>query len=693
MAAHEKFRFKDKLALREKVEKLGLDIPFADDVSPLLEKPEVSGRNLPNRLVVLPMEGADAASEDGTPGELTFRRYRRFAAGGSGTIWFEATAVTEDGRSNPRQLMLTGGNLRVFRRLVEETRDAARTEWGAFHNPLLILQLTHSGRFSKPSGKPAPVICHRSPLLDALHGLPDDYPILPDGELERLQEKYVAAAALAAEAGFDGVDIKACHGYLVSELLASFTRGESRYGGSFENRTRFLREVFAAVRRRIPGLIVTTRLNAYDSIPYPHGFGVDRETPARFDLTEPKSLIRGLRTEGLGLLAISAGVPYYKPFYGRPFDIPVQGAGVPDEHPLEGVSRLLAIASDLQAEFPGLAVVGSGYSWLRRFFPNVAAAVVKSGRATLIGQGRGAIAYPDSARDLVEKASLSAGKVCTTCSLCSLMLRQGGPAGCAVRDRGTYGPKAAGAGTGARRAAGPAKAGSRGAALILDMDGVLVDNIRFHVGAWEKFARRHGIAFDEEIFKKRFFGRTNEAILTGLFQREFSRREAAEYAGEKEALYREYYKNEIRPARGLPRLLEELKSMGVSLAVATAGPRANLDFALDGTRTRRYFDALVDGDSVAHGKPSPDIYLKAAALLKIPPGNCAAVEDSFPGIQSAFSAGMKVIAITTTHPRDGLGGADLVIDSFEELAAHTILELIKERRPRTGKKPSGKHMK
>ncbi|HOI44336.1 MAG TPA: HAD-IA family hydrolase [Candidatus Aminicenantes bacterium] len=680
MAFHEKFRFEDKIALREKIEELGLDIPFADDVSPLLEKPKVSGRELPNRLAVLPMEGADAGPEEGSPGELTFRRYRRFAAGGSGTIWFEATAVTEDGRSNPHQLMLTGGNLGVFKRLVEETRNAARTEWGASHDPLLILQLTHSGRFSKPLGKPAPVVCHRSPALDALQCLPGDHPLLSDGELERLQEKYVAAAALAAEAGFDGVDIKACHGYLVSELLASFTRGGSRYGGSLENRARFLREVFAAVRRRIPELIVTTRLNAYDSIPYPHGFGVDKETPSKVDLTEPKALIRELRTSGLELLAISAGIPYYKPFYGRPFDVPIRGAGIPDEHPLEGVSRLLAIAADLQAEFPGLAVVGSGYSWLRRFFPNVAAAVVTSGGATLIGLGRGAIAYPDFARDLAEKGSLSGGKVCTTCSLCSMMLRRGGPVGCGVRDREIYGPKAAGDGTVAR---GTATAGRRGVALILDMDGVLIDNIRFHVRAWEKFARRHGIAFDEEVFKKRFFGRTNEAILAGLFQRGFSHLEVAEYAGEKEALYRELYKNEIQPARGLTRLLEELKLRGVSLAVATAGPRANLDFALDGTSARRYFDALVDGDSVAQGKPSPDIYLKAAALLEIPPRNCAAVEDSFPGIQSAVSAGMKVIAITTTHPGDDLGGADLVIDSFEELTAHSILELVEERMPRT----------
>ena len=184
------------------------------------------------------MEGFDAAP-DGSPQELTFRRYRRYAAGGAGLIWFEATAILHEARSNPAQLYLHRGNVDVYRRLVEETRRAAREAFG--REPILIVQLTHSGRYSKPAGVPVPLIAHHSAVLDPLHKLPADYPLVTDDYLDRLQDTYVEAARLAAEAGFDGVDIKSCHRYLLSELLASFTR-EGKYGGSFENRTRMLRE-------------------------------------------------------------------------------------------------------------------------------------------------------------------------------------------------------------------------------------------------------------------------------------------------------------------------------------------------------------------------------------------------------------------------------------------------------------------
>lgn len=433
MAPHEKFAFRGQAELLAKAEELGLDIPFSDDTSVLLEPATVADRLLANRLAVLPMEGADA-SPDGAPTEWTSRRYEKYAAGGSGIIWFEATAVRRDGRSNPHQLMLTDETEDAFKKLIARTRAAAAREWGPDHEPLLVLQLTHSGRFSKPEGKAEPLIVQRSPILDSLQGLPADYPVLTDEALGEIQDDFFNAADLAASAGFDAVDIKACHGYLVSELLASFTRTGSRYGGSFENRSRFLLETIRRIRQEVPRLLLTSRLSTSDMIPFPYGFGMDpnrRQTPS---LKDTKKLLAHLEKEGVRFLALSMGVPAWKTHFGRPFDRPVPGWAVPDEHPLEGVARHLSFAGELQRGFPRMAVVGPGYSWLRRFFPNVGAAMVRSGNTAVIGQGRGALAYPDFPRDLVEKGRLNSRKVCTTCSLCSHLLRQQKRVGCVLRD-------------------------------------------------------------------------------------------------------------------------------------------------------------------------------------------------------------------------------------------------------------------
>ncbi|OGD21344.1 MAG: hypothetical protein A2Y70_01370 [Candidatus Aminicenantes bacterium RBG_13_64_14] len=438
MAAHAKFRLRTAEELRDEASRLGLEIPYEEKTSVLLEKASVAGRSVPNRLAVLPMEGADAEA-DGAPSEWTFRRYRRYAAGGSGLIWCEATAVRRDGRSNPGQLMLTEKTLDGFGKLADEVRGAAKKEWGPAHRPLLVLQLTHSGRFSKPEGTPNPMIVQHNPYLDPLHGLPADYPLVSDGELEEVRDELVAAAELAAAAGFDGVDVKACHGYLVAETLAAFNRTESRYGGPFENRTRLLLETVRLIRQEAPGLLVTCRISAADTVPFPFGFGMDPEAPETIDLTETKALVSLLARAGVGFLSVSLGIPYWKPHFGRPFDEPVPGGKPPKEHPLEGVARHLRIASELQRSSPGTALVGAGYSWLRTFGPGVGAAMVASGRTAVVGLGRGALAYPDFAKDLAARGRLDPRKVCTTCSLCSHLLRQGRRTGCAVRDAEVYG--------------------------------------------------------------------------------------------------------------------------------------------------------------------------------------------------------------------------------------------------------------
>jgi|YelNatPaOPRAMG01_1025707.scaffolds.fasta_scaffold00008_44 NADPH-dependent glutamate synthase beta subunit-like oxidoreductase/2,4-dienoyl-CoA reductase-like NADH-dependent reductase (Old Yellow Enzyme family) len=436
MAQHERFRFPTVQDLLRKAREVGVELPVSERIELLFQPVEIGGRKLANRMAVHPMEGFDA-DETGGPSELTFRRYRRYAEGGSALIWFEATAVVPEARSNPRQLHLHRGNVDRFKRLVEETRSRAYNAQDLF----LVLQLTHSGRYSKPEGKPKPIIAHHSPILDAQHGLPPDYPLITDDELDRLQERFVEAAQLAQEAGFDAVDIKACHRYLVSELLASFTREKSRYGGSFENRTRFLRETAARIREEVPDILVTSRLSLYDAHPYPYGWGVSQGPEPTPDLSEPKQLIRELRQIGYTVLNATAGNPYYNPHVNRPYDFPTVGLATPPEHPLEGVARLINLAGEIQREFPDLLVVGSGYSWLRHFMPYIAAGVLERRMASLIGQGRGAFAYPDSVRDLLAKGKMDPHKVCVTCSACSQIMRDGGRTGCVVRDNAVYGPE------------------------------------------------------------------------------------------------------------------------------------------------------------------------------------------------------------------------------------------------------------
>jgi 2,4-dienoyl-CoA reductase (NADPH2) len=434
---HERFRFKDRDDLERKIAELGLDIPLSDDIAVLFTPVRIGDRSLPNRLVVHPMEGADA-SPSGSPSDLTFRRYRRFAEGGASMIWFEAAAVTGEGRSNPRQLQVGPETTAGLKKLVEETRRTAEIKFGPGHGMFLVLQLTHSGRFSKPGGTPRPVITHHSPFLDDRFGLPPDYPLITDEALDALQEAYVSAADAASRAGFDAVDVKACHGYLVSELLASFTRAGSRYGGPLDNRVRFLVETAEKIRTRVPGIVVTSRMSVYDALPYPYGFGVDRNDPERFDLSEPVDLIEILKNRGVPLLSIACGIPAHAPHFGRPYDKPPIGQEHPDEHPLAGVARLLGLTGEIQKAFPSLAVVGAGYSWLRQFFPYAAAAAVRTGKAALIGLGRESLAYPDWPNALAEEGILDPAMVCLACSKCSLMLREGSRVGCPVRDADFY---------------------------------------------------------------------------------------------------------------------------------------------------------------------------------------------------------------------------------------------------------------
>jgi len=426
---------------------LNVCVEAMEDVSVLSEPVEAGGLVMPNSLAIHPMEGQDG-DELGAPGELTYRRYERFGAGGAGLIWAEAISVVPEGRANPRQLWLHKDNVGSFADLVKRTKESARLSESG-HEPVVVAQLTHSGRYSSPDGVRRPLMCRRSTRGDdfeqmgegkARREVSENGQVVTDEYLDRLVDTYVEAGGLAFAAGFDAVDVKSCHGYLVSELLACYDR-KGKYGGSFENRVRFLVDVIDRIGVELgKDKAVVTRLGVYDAVPYPFGWCVDRHDYRKADLTEAKKLIGLLLERGVRLINISIANPHTRPHYGRPYNRPAAGGYEQPEHPLAGVVRLIDLAGRVQKEFDDLVVVGTGYSWLGALMANVAAASKAKGLAKIIGVGRMAFAYPDFARDIVFRGRLDRGKVCVACSRCSQIMLDGGQVGCVVRDGEVYRP-------------------------------------------------------------------------------------------------------------------------------------------------------------------------------------------------------------------------------------------------------------
>lgn len=413
---------------------LGTALPFSNDVSVLGKDYKLGVKTVPNRLVCQAMEGCDG-TPGGEPDVLTRRRYERFATGGAGLIWFEATAVMEEGRANPRQLYINENNIDAFKRQVEEIKNTAFKENG--YEPLVIMQATHSGRYSKPNGVPAPIIAYNNPIFEKENPV-DKSRIATDEYLDSVKEALVNGALLAQKAGFDGVDIKCCHRYLNSELLSAFKR-EGKYGGCFENRTRLLREsVKGAIENCSKDFIVSSRLNVYDGFPYPYGFGVSENGGTEFDITEPDRLIKELRSYGVKLLNITMGNPYFNPHVNRPY---VSGGYEPPEHPLQGVARVLKGIEKLKSLNPEMAIICSAISYLGVAAPNVVSAFIQKGGFDFAGFGRTIFAYPQFAKDIIKNGSMDKNKICICCSKCTEIMRtSGGTPGCVIRDKEVYLP-------------------------------------------------------------------------------------------------------------------------------------------------------------------------------------------------------------------------------------------------------------
>ena len=280
---------------------------------------------------------------------------------------------------------------------------------------------------------------------------------------DRIEDQYVVAAKLAANIGFHFVDIKQCHRYLLSELLAAKSR-PGEYGGSLENRSRLVRNVVCRIREECPGLAIASRFNTYDGIPFrmeepggvgipvnPTGpfdcsFGTDETDHTQEDLTEPIQLAKWMRDWGVTLLNVSCGNPYANPHFVRPAEFPpVDGYHAP-EHPLLGVLRHIRVAAAIQNAVPDVPVIGSGYSWLQDYAMHAGAANVANGSISIVGMGRATLSHPDFAKELKENGRMNRKQICRTFSYCTNLMRAKDhplgqyATGCPPFDKETYGP-------------------------------------------------------------------------------------------------------------------------------------------------------------------------------------------------------------------------------------------------------------
>jgi len=428
---HQKFHYRHLDELKGDISRTDVELPVSERLDILKKSLQLCGKSLPNRLAVHPMEGCDGTAE-GAPGELTFRRYERFASGGAGLLWVEACAINNEARANPRQIYLNRNTLPVFKKLFNDMLTSAKTASGEDFKPYTVLQLTHSGRYSKPyPDAPAIAAVEENPYLDPFSN--PKKRLITDEELEQLEDQYVETARLAKEIGFDAVDVKSCHRYLISELLSAHTR-EGKYGGSFENRTRFLLNIIGKLKANVD-MDITLRINAYDAIPYPFGWGSDEN--GRPALDEPKRLMKKLWEKGVRMVNISTGNPYYNPHIGRPADT---GPYTAPEHPIESAARMLNIIKEMKAAVPAMMVVGTGFSWFREYGANIAAGCIEQGWMDIAGFGRQSFAYPDFAKDIISEGAMHRKKCCIACTKCTEIMRYDGQTGCVVKDSKVYLP-------------------------------------------------------------------------------------------------------------------------------------------------------------------------------------------------------------------------------------------------------------
>ncbi len=454
---------KTSAAFRERMTDLSLDLPIDDSIqkapeSPLAQSMDLGGFKVGNRWAIHPMEGWDA-THDGHPTPDLVRRWRRFGESGAKFLWgMEAVAVRPDGRANPNQLMAKPDTIGELVTAAHECLEAHGKSFGTASDLLWGFQLTHSGRFCRPNDKKKlePKLAYSHPILNRKFNLPPDYPIMSDDDVQDLIEHYVKAAILVDKAGVPFVDIKQCHGYLGHEFLSAFTR-KGKYGGeTLAERSTFAREIITAIRQVAPKLILGVRLSAFDFVPfkpnpvlasggnlgpgmpedysdclpYKYGFGINKENPVQFDLSETAQYLKLLKSWGVSVVNISAGSPYYNPHIQRPALFPPSDGYQPAEDPIINVERQIQVVRQLKAAAPEMPLVSSGLTYLQEYMPHVAQALVRQGWTDFAGMGRMVLSYPRIIADSLEKGALETKYICRTFSDCTTAPRNGIKSGC-----------------------------------------------------------------------------------------------------------------------------------------------------------------------------------------------------------------------------------------------------------------------
>ncbi|MGB0579498.1 MAG: NADH:flavin oxidoreductase [Limisphaerales bacterium] len=456
---------KSVAAFRSHVDKLGLTLPCDDEIiqgegSPLA-KPvatAINGKTIGNRIAIHPMEGWDGTRTGGLTDEM-IRRWERFGESGAKLICGgEAMAVTPEGRANPNQIIINEENKSDIAMLRQVLIDSHQRKWGNTDDLVIGFQLTHSGRFCRPNDKQRweSRVAYRHPILDHKFNVTSDDPILSDIEVEAIIQKYIAAARIAWEAGADFVDIKHCHGYLLHEFLSARSR-PGKYGGSFENRTRILREIVEGIRADGNKIDLGVRLSTFDFVPhrpdpdlsvpgklgpgipeefshllpYEYAFSANPDNPIEPEVSETLQFIQLLRDLGIKILNTSAGSPYYTPHIQRPAAYPPSDGYQPANDPLVDVARQVNVLSSLKKNIPAeIVVIGSGLSYLQEYLPHVSQAIVRGEHADMVGLGRVVLSYPEILHDAINEGELAPRFICRTFSDCTTAPRNGLISGC-----------------------------------------------------------------------------------------------------------------------------------------------------------------------------------------------------------------------------------------------------------------------
>lgn len=448
--------FKTVDAFRDHISSLNLTLGVDDHIeagasAPMAQALKLKNFTIGNRWAILPMEGWDCLP-NGAPSDLTRRRWLHFAGSGAKLLFgCEAAAVMESGRSNTRQMIIADDTVDSLAELRADMVKLHAEKFGTADDLYIGLQLTHSGRFSHPNDDAVleSVTAYEHPLLDKRFGCSAKN-VVSDEEVKNIIRHFIHAAKLAKQAGFNFVDVKMAHGYLGHEFLSAYTR-PGEYGGSFENRTRFFREIVEGIRAEVPGLDIATRLSLFDMIPFQPGLdrvGVPMEIPGvaevgnyqyafggdgtglGYDLTETCQFLELAKALGIELVCTTIASPYYIPHVQRPAYYPVSDGYLPPEDPVIGAARQIKAVSEVKAKFPEIAFVGSGYTCLQEYLPQVGQYAVRNQMTDFVGIGRMVLAYPEMCADALNGGPLRTRLICRTFGDCTTAPRNGMVSGC-----------------------------------------------------------------------------------------------------------------------------------------------------------------------------------------------------------------------------------------------------------------------